>query len=168
MKFSLKANFFEHIVWSRFWSWSWGKIWNWSLVSILLLMLGWGFEVESLKSSQIVYVWLRIWSWCPVKILKMFDQDLCNNLCYDQNKLIWEAELNPRVRCAFGNVWSVPGPSSPFSRPSPFPRPRPPIPGMRPGPPAPRPLVGSWSPRSWLGATVPRPRDSQLECFPNK
>ena len=26
-----------------------------------------------------------------------FDQDLCLNLCY---------ELNPRVRCAFGNVWN--------------------------------------------------------------
>ena len=27
--------------------------------------------------------------------MKLFDQDLCNNLRY---------ELNPRVRCAFGNV----------------------------------------------------------------
>ena len=33
-----------------------------------------------------------------IKILKMeFDQDMCNNLWY---------ELNPRVRCAFGNVFT--------------------------------------------------------------
>ena len=37
------------------------------------------------------------WSWCLVETLMMkFDQDLCLNLWY---------ELNPRVRCAFGNVW---------------------------------------------------------------
>ena len=33
-----------------------------------------------------------------------FDQDLCLNLCYDLKKLLWQDELNPRVRCAFGNV----------------------------------------------------------------
>ena len=82
-----------------------------------------------------------------------------------ENKL---ARHQPRRFFSWWHFLSVPGPSSPFSGPSPFPRPRPPLPGMRPGPPAPRPLVGSWSPRSWLGATVPRPRDSQLECFPNK
>ena len=32
------------------------------------------------------------------------DQDLCLNLCYDLKKLLWQDELNPRVRCAFGNV----------------------------------------------------------------
>ena len=32
------------------------------------------------------------------------DQDLCLNLWYDLNKLLWQDELNPRVRCAFGNV----------------------------------------------------------------
>ena len=48
--------------------------------------------------------WLRFWNWCLFEILKMtFDQDLlCWNLWY---------ELNPRVRCAFGNVlkviWSI-------------------------------------------------------------
>ena len=42
-------------------------------------------------------VWSRFWSLCLVKILKMkFDQDLCLNLWY---------ELNPRVRCAFGDVF---------------------------------------------------------------
>ena len=41
-------------------------------------------------------VWLRCWTCWLVEILKMkFDQDLCKNLWY---------ELNPRVRCAFGNV----------------------------------------------------------------
>ena len=33
-----------------------------------------------------------------------FDQDLCLNLWYDFKKLLWQDELNPRVRCAFGNV----------------------------------------------------------------
>ena len=48
---------------------------------------------------------LRIWNWCLVEILKMkFDQDLCLNLWYDLKKLLWQDELNPRVRCAFGNV----------------------------------------------------------------
>ena len=32
------------------------------------------------------------------------DQDLCLNLWYGLNKLLWQEELNPRVRCAFGNV----------------------------------------------------------------
>ena len=33
-----------------------------------------------------------------------FDQDLCLNLWNDFKKLLWKDELNPRVRCAFGNV----------------------------------------------------------------
>ena len=32
------------------------------------------------------------------------DQDLWLNLYYDLKKLLWRDELNPRVRCAFGNV----------------------------------------------------------------
>ena len=32
------------------------------------------------------------------------NQDLCLNLWYDLKKLLWQDELNPRVRCAFGNV----------------------------------------------------------------
>ena len=35
----------------------------------------------------------------------MFDQDLFKDLWYDLKKLLWQDELNPRVRCAFGNVW---------------------------------------------------------------
>ena len=31
-----------------------------------------------------------------------YDQDLCLN--FDLKKLLWQDELNPRVRCAFGNV----------------------------------------------------------------
>ena len=33
------------------------------------------------------------------------DQDLFLNLWYDLKKLLLQDELNPRVRCAFGNVW---------------------------------------------------------------
>ena len=60
------------IVWCRFWSWS--------LVSILLLLFGWDYEVElfeiqklglvkilKLQFSQGADVWLRFWSWCMVK-----------------------------------------------------------------------------------------------------
>ena len=36
-------------------------------------------------------VWLRFWSWCLVEILKI--------------KICVRYELNPRVRCAFGNVF---------------------------------------------------------------
>ena len=32
------------------------------------------------------------------------DQDLCLNFWYDFKKILWKDELNPRVRCAFGNV----------------------------------------------------------------
>ena len=54
-----------------------GKILKLGLVKIL-----------KLKFSGEADVWLEI--------LKMkFDQDLCKNLWY---------ELNPRIRCAFGNV----------------------------------------------------------------
>ena len=48
-----------------------------------------------------------MFGWCLVEILKMkCDQDLCLNLWYDSKKLLWQDELNPRVRCAFGNVLS--------------------------------------------------------------
>ena len=36
-----------------------------------------------------------------------FDQDLCWNSYYDLKKLLWQAGLNPRVRCAFGNVSNI-------------------------------------------------------------
>ena len=42
--------------------------------------------------------------WCLVGILKIkCDQ----NLWYDLKKLLWHDELNPRVRCAFGNVFDI-------------------------------------------------------------
>ena len=48
---------------------------------------------------------LRFWNWCLVENLKMKSyQDLCLNLWYDFKKLLWQDELNPRVRYAFGNV----------------------------------------------------------------
>ena len=37
------------------------------------------------------------------------DQDLCFNLRYDLKNLLWQDELNPRVRCAFGNVFILEG-----------------------------------------------------------
>ena len=40
------------------------------------------------------------------------DQDLCLNFWYYLKKLLWQDELNPRVRCAFGNVLTK-GPSHP-------------------------------------------------------
>jgi len=104
---------FEHNVWSKFWSWNSDKIWSWSSLSFLC----WCFVEVMLNPSRILVdilkqglgkilklkfygeadVWFRFWSWCLVEILKMkFDQDLYLNLWY---------ELNPRVRCAFGNVW---------------------------------------------------------------
>ena len=36
-----------------------------------------------------------------------FDQDLCLSLCHGLKKSLWQDELNPRVRCAFGNVLPV-------------------------------------------------------------
>ena len=33
------------------------------------------------------------------------DQDSCLNLRYDLKNLLWQDELNPRVRCAFGDVY---------------------------------------------------------------
>ena len=48
------------------------------------------------------------WSCCLVEIIKIKSiQDLFENLWYDLKKLLWWAELNPRVRCAFGNVLVV-------------------------------------------------------------
>ena len=81
----IKLNFwsdFEHNVKSRF------RIW--------LLMFGWGSQDFKFKFIRDTDVLLRFGSWCLIKILKLFDQDLCNNLWY---------ELNHRVRCAFGNVY---------------------------------------------------------------
>ena len=36
------------------------------------------------------------------------DQDLCLNFWYDFKMLLWQDELNPQVRCAFGNVFIPP------------------------------------------------------------
>ena len=49
---------------------------------------------------------VEIFCWCLVEILKMkCDQDLCLNFWYDFKKLLCQDELNPRGRCAFGNVF---------------------------------------------------------------
>ena len=64
------------------------------MVKILKLAL---VNILNFKFSQDANVWLGFSSECLVEILKMkFDQDLCLKLWY---------ELNPRVRCAFGNVY---------------------------------------------------------------
>ena len=67
-----------------------------SLPAARQLKLGF-VKILKFKFSRDADVLLRFWSWCLVDVLKMFDQDLCLNLWY---------ELNPRVRCAFGNVWN--------------------------------------------------------------
>ena len=64
----------------RLWAQGFVKIRSWILSKILNLSL------------------VKILSLSLVKFLKMnFDQDLCQKLWY---------ELNPRVRCAFGNVFN--------------------------------------------------------------
>ena len=75
------------------------------LVSILLLMFDWGYEVKSWFGFW-SDVWLRFWNWCLVEILKMkYDQDVCNNLCYDLKKSYFGKEqLNLWDRCAFDSV----------------------------------------------------------------
>ena len=41
--------------------------------------------------------------------------DLCLNLWYDLKRLLWQDELNPRVRCAFGNVCIPPNAAAAMS-----------------------------------------------------
>ena len=36
-----------------------------------------------------------------------FEQGLCKSCLYDFKKLLWKDELNPRLRCAFGNVYTA-------------------------------------------------------------
>ena len=72
----IKLNFcseFEHMVWSRFWSWSSGKIWSWGLDSILMLMFCSGYEVE-LCSRFWSWVWSIFWISTLVEMM-MFGQD---------------------------------------------------------------------------------------------
>ena len=69
------------------------------MVEILKLGL---VKILNIKFSGEANVCLRF----LVEILKMnCDQDLCLNLLYDLKKVLWHDELNPRVRCAFGNVF---------------------------------------------------------------
>ena len=80
-------------VWSLFSSWC---LWFWSLILVEILKLG---LVKIFK--------FKFFSkcWCLVEILKLVLDRLCKNLWYDLKKLLWWAKLNPRVRCAFGNVF---------------------------------------------------------------
>ena len=98
------------------------RFWSWSLVSILLLIFGWGYEDYSWSrfwsyvlssfwsfwSLSLVEIMIFGWSCCLVEIMKMkYDQDFFENLWNDLKKLLRYAEINLRVRCAFGNVYTI-------------------------------------------------------------
>ena len=81
----------------------WLRLWRLFLVEILRLRL---VKILKFKISRNADIWLMFWSCCLVEIMKIkSNQDLFENLWYDLKKLLWWAELNPRVRCAFGNVY---------------------------------------------------------------
>jgi len=67
-----KLNFclyFEHKVWSRFWSS--GKIWSWSLSSFSLLMFCRGYEIKSWSrfGQDFEALWSFLWRcWCLVEV----------------------------------------------------------------------------------------------------
>ena len=76
-----------------------GRLCLWNRLSFSFLN---GARAISFKPETGCFILI---SWCLVVILKMkCDQDLCLTLWYDLKKLLWQDELNPRVRCAFGNV----------------------------------------------------------------
>ena len=83
---------------------------RWCFVEVMKLNLGRDSAARFGQDFEFWVAWrcwclVEIFSWCLVEILKMkCDQDLCLNLCNDLKKLLWQDELNPRVRCAFGNV----------------------------------------------------------------
>jgi len=82
---------FQYKVWSRFWSWSsgvWSIFCRWCFAEVMKLNLGRDFEDE---------VWSRFGF----------------ELVIWPNRLLWKDELNPRVRCAFGNVFFRETPACP-------------------------------------------------------
>ena len=93
LKFS---HYFAADVWLRLRSWilvniqklGLVKIFNWDLVKIL--MFGWNFEVNA---------WSRFWRRNLIMI--------CDWIVIWPIRLLWLDELNPWVRCAFGNVLSL-------------------------------------------------------------
>ena len=98
--FFIRLNFcsdFEHKIWSRFWSWSSGKICSWSLANFLCWCFVKVMKLNFCRDSEARFEQVLWRGWCLVVILKLI-QDLCLNLWY---------ELNPRVRCAFGNVYNT-------------------------------------------------------------
>jgi hypothetical protein len=93
---------FEVEVQATFWSWSLFSIWRWCFVEVMKLNLGRDSEARFGQDFELLGYWRFL-----VDALSRFwrcDQDLCLNLWYDFKKLVWQDELNPRVRCAFGNV----------------------------------------------------------------
>ena len=101
MKF--RQDFEDEDIKSVFCCWCLVEVWSLIFVEILKLCL---VTIVKFKFCGDGDVWLKFWIWCLVEILKKkFDQDLCLNFWYDFKKLYWQDELNPRVRCAFGNVF---------------------------------------------------------------
>ena len=79
----------------------------WSLLEVMKIILGRHSEA---MFGQDLDIWLSFLSCCLVEnmVEKMkSDKDLFENLWYDLKKLLWWPELNPRVRCAFGNVFKT-------------------------------------------------------------
>ena len=75
---------------------------RWCFVEVMKLNLGRDSEARFGQDFELLGYWRFL-----VDALSRFwrcDQDLCLNLWYDFKKLVWQDELNPRVRCAFGNV----------------------------------------------------------------
>ena len=72
LKFGDKINFFIQTLSTRFGQdfevEAQARFWSWSLVSILLLILGWGYEDYS-WSRFWSYVWSRFWSLSLVEML---------------------------------------------------------------------------------------------------
>ena len=96
---------FEVEVQATFWSWSLFSIWRWCFVEVMKLNLGRDSEARFGQDFELLGYWRFL-----VDALSRFwrcDQDLCLNLWYDFKKLVWQDELNPRVRCAFGNVFNA-------------------------------------------------------------
>ena len=89
----IKLNFcsdFQHKVWSGVWRQSSGEI--------LKLKFGQYFAAD---------VWLRLQSWILVKILNLGWMLNWDSKIDVWSRFVWNLwyELNPRVRCAFGNVF---------------------------------------------------------------
>ena len=86
------------------------RLWAQGLVKILKLKFRQDFEagvwilVEILKLGLVKILNFKFCGDADVWLIFLVDADLCLNLWYDLKKLLWQDELNPRVRFAFGNI----------------------------------------------------------------